>query len=252
MKIVVIGGTGLIGTKVVNNLRQKGHEVIAASPNTGINTITGEGLAEAMVNTDVVVDLANSPSFEEKAVMEFFQTAGRNLLGAEINAGVKHHVALSIVGVDQMQNVAYMRAKKVQEDLIKRAGVPYTIVRSTQFLEFLGGLTSQATEGDKVNISDIQFQPIAAEDVAAFVAEAAQIAPINGTMEIAGPERSTLADFITRYLKDTNDPRKVVVNNFAQYYGGTIPPAALVPAGTAAKVGTWSYEKWMSNQAQKA
>lgn len=252
MKIVVIGGTGLIGTKVVNNLRQKGHEVIAASPNTGINTITGEGLSEAMTNTDVVVDLANSPSFEEKAVMEFFQTAGRNLLGAEINAGVKHHVALSIVGVDQMQNVAYMRAKKVQEDLIKRAGVPYTIVRSTQFLEFLGGLANQATEGDVVNISDVQFQPIAAEDVAAFVAEAAQLAPINGTMEIAGPERSTLSEFVTRYLKDTNDKRKVVPNNFNSYYGGTIPPVALVPAGTAAKLGTWSYEKWLSNQAQKA
>ena len=250
MKIVVIGGTGLIGTKVVNHLREKGHEVIAASPNTGINSITGEGLAEALTNTDVVVDLSNSPSFEEKAVMEFFQTAGRNLLGAAINAGVKHHVALSIVGVDQMQNVAYMRAKKVQEDLIKRSGVPYTIVRSTQFLEFLGGLAGQATEGDVVNISDIQFQPIAAEDVAAFVAEAAQMTPIDGTMEIAGPERSTLAEFIARYLKDTNDQRTVVPNNYNQYYGGTIPSAALVPAGNQARLGTCTYEKWLSNQTQ--
>ncbi|WP_205509969.1 SDR family oxidoreductase [Longitalea arenae] len=252
MKIVVIGGTGLIGTKVVNQLRQQGHEVIAASPNTGINTITGEGLAEAMKNTDVVVDLSNSPSFEEKAVMEFFETSGRNLLGAEINAGVKHHVALSIVGVDQMQNVAYMRAKKVQEDLIKRSGVPYTIVRSTQFLEFLAGLANQATEGNVVNVSDVQFQPIASDNVAAFVAEAALMTPANSTIEIAGPERSTLSAFITRFLKDTNDPRTVAENNFNQYYGGTIPPAALVPAGNQAKLGALSYEKWLAAQTQKA
>lgn len=252
MKIVVIGGTGLIGTKVVNNLRQQGHEVIAASPNTGVNTITGEGLAEAMNNTEVVIDLSNSPSFEEKAVMEFFQTAGRNLLGAEINAGVKHHVALSIVGVDLMQNVAYMRAKKVQEDLIKRSGVPYTIVRSTQFLEFLGGLANQATEGNVVNISDVQFQPIASDNVAAFVAEAALITPANSTIEIAGPERSTLSEFVTRYLKDTKDPRTVSPNNFNQYYGGTIPANALVPAGNQAKLGAVSYEKWLSSQTQKA
>src|ERR1051325_4482100 len=150
MKIVVIGGTGLIGTKVVANLRQLGHQVIAASPNTGINTITGEGLAEAMNNTDVVVDLANSPSWEDKAVLEFFQTSGRNLLAAEINAGVKHHVALSIVGVDLMQDSGYMRAKKVQEDLITKSGVPYTIIRSTQFFEFLAGIANQAAEGNKV------------------------------------------------------------------------------------------------------
>ncbi|WP_207516069.1 SDR family oxidoreductase [Longitalea luteola] len=252
MKIVVIGGTGLIGTRVVNQLRQQGHEVIAASPNTGINTITGEGLADALRNTDVVIDLSNSPSFEEKAVMEFFQTSGLNLLGAEINAGVKHHVALSIVGVDLMQNVAYMRAKKVQEDLIKRSGVPYTIIRSTQFLEFLGGLANQATEGNVVNVSDVQFQPIAADDVAAFVAEAALAMPASSTIEIAGPERSTLADFITRYLKDTKDPRTVAPNNYNQYYGGTIPPAALVPAGNQAKPGAVSYEKWLRALTQTA
>src|SRR5438105_15217827 len=188
MKIVVIGGSGLIGTKVVANLRQKGHQVIAASPATGINTITGEGLAEATSNTDVVIDLANSPSFEDKAVMEFFQTSGQNLLAAEINAGVKHHVALSIIGVDIMQNIGYMRAKKAQEDLIKQSGVPYTIVRSTQFLEFLKGIADQATNGDEVHLSDVLFQPIPAKDVAAFVAKYALAAPINGKVEIAGPE----------------------------------------------------------------
>src|SRR6059058_3162622 len=180
MKIVVIGGTGLIGTKVVAQLRQKGHQVIAASPATGINTITGEGLAEAMSNTDVVIDLANSPSFEDNAVMEFFETSGRNLLAAEINAGVKHHVALSIVGVDIMQNIGYMRANKVQEDLIKQSGVPYTIVRSTQFLEFLAGIADKATEGNEVHLSDVKFQPIASDDVASFVAQYALQAPVNG------------------------------------------------------------------------
>ena len=251
MKIVVIGGAGLIGTKVVANLRQQGHQVIAASPNTGINTITGEGLAEAMNNTDVVIDLANSPSFEDKAVLEFFQTSGRNLLAAEINAGVKQHIALSIVGTDLMQNVGYMRAKMAQEDLIKKSGVPYTIVRSTQFLEFLAGIANQATEGNVVHISDVQFQPIAADDVAAFVAEAATTAPINGIIEIAGPERLTMPEFVARYLQNTNDPRKVVPNSHAQYYGGEIPVAALVPAGKA-KLGAISYEKWLGNQLKKA
>jgi uncharacterized protein YbjT (DUF2867 family) len=250
MKIVVIGGTGLIGTKVVANLRQQGHNVIAASPSTGINTITGEGLAEAMSNTDVVIDLANAPSFEDKAVMEFFETAGRNLLGAEITAGVKHHLALSIVGVDLMQNVGYMRAKKVQEDLIKRSGVPYTIIRSTQFLEFLPGIVNHAAEGDVVPVSDVQFQPIAADDVAHFVSEAALAAPINGTMEITGPERLTMPEFVSRYLKDTNDSRRVAPNSDNQYYGGQIPNNALVPLDGHAKLGGISYEKWLSSQLQ--
>ena len=251
MKIVVIGGTGLIGSKVVANLRQWGHQVIAASPATGINTITGEGLAEAMNDTDVVIDLANSPSFEDKAVLEFFQTAGRNLLAAEINAGVKHHVALSIVGVDLMQNVGYMRAKLVQEDLIKRSGVPYTIIRSTQFLEFLPGIANQATDGNLVHISEVQFQPIASDNVAAFVSEAALAAPVNGIMEIAGPERSTMPEFVTRYLQDTNDPRKVVTNSHSTYYGGEIPYNALVPLDGLAKLGPISYENWLRNQPQK-
>ncbi len=250
MKIVVIGGSGLIGTKVVAHLRQWGHHVIAASPATGINTITGEGLAEAMSNTDVVVDLANSPSWEDQAVLEFFQTSGRNLLAAEINAGVKHHVALSIVGVDIMQNIGYMRAKKAQEDLITASGVPYTIIRSTQFLEFLGGIADQATDGNEVHLSDVRFQPIAAEDVAAFVAKYAVAAPVNGKVEIAGPERFAMYEVVSLYLRHANDPRKVVPNGKPSYYGGEISHSALVPAGHA-ELGTINFEKWWSNQLQK-
>jgi uncharacterized protein YbjT (DUF2867 family) len=251
MKIVVIGGTGLIGTKVVAKLRQQGHQVIAASPDTGINTITGAGLAEAMNNTYIVIDLANSPSFEDKAVLEFFQTAGRNLLAAEINAGVKHHVALSIVGVDIMQNIGYMRAKKAQEDLIKQSGVPYTIVRSTQFMEFLVGIANQATDGNKVHLSDVRFQPIAAEDVAVFVAKHALEAPINGVTEIAGPERFALYEIEARYLRLANDPRQVLSDGKPTYYGGEISHAALVPAGQA-ELGTISFEQWWSSQLQNA
>ena len=252
MKILIIGGTGLIGTKVTANLRAQGHEVIAASPQTGVNTITREGLPEAVKGTDVVIDLSNSPSFEDNAVLEFFTTSGRNLLAAEINEGVKHHLALSIVGVDAMQNVGYMRAKIAQEDLIKRSGVPYTILRSTQFLEFLAGIANQATQGNEVHLSDVQFQPIASDDVAAFVANAAVSAPINGTFEIAGPERFTMSGIVSRFLKDTNDQRKVVANGENHYYGGTIPNAALVPANDKAKLGALSYEKWLSKQTQQA
>jgi uncharacterized protein YbjT (DUF2867 family) len=251
MKIVVIGGSGLIGSKVVAKIRQRGHEVIAASPAAGINTITGEGLDEALINTDVVVDLANSPSFEDKAVMEFFQTAGRNLLAAEITACVKHHVALSIVGVDLMQDSGYMRAKKVQEDLIRQSGGPYTIIRSTQFFEFLAGIANQATEGGVAHISDVQFQPIASEDVATFVAEAALAAPINGIMEIAGPVRFSMPEIIARYLQDTNDPRKIMPDSNSRYYGAQIGVTSLVPAGQA-KLGAISYETWLSYQAQHA
>jgi uncharacterized protein YbjT (DUF2867 family) len=251
MKIVIIGGTGLIGTKVVAKLRQQGHQVIAASPDTGINTITGAGLAEAMSNTDVVVDLANSPSFEDNAVMEFFQTAGRNLLAAEINAGVKHHIALSIVGTDIMQNIGYMRAKKVQEDLIKQSGTPYTIIRSTQFMEFLAGIANQATEGDKVHLSNVLFQPIAAEDVATFVAKYAVAAPVNGTTEIAGPERFALFEIVARYLQLINDPRQVLPDGKPSYFGGEISHAAMVPAGQA-ELGTINFEQWCNSQLQKA
>lgn len=250
MKIVVIGGTGLIGSKVVGQLRQEGHEVIAASPNTGVNTITGEGLAEALKGAEVVVDLANAPSFEEKAVMEFFETAGRNLLGAEITAGVKHHVALSIVGVDIMQNIPYMRAKLAQESLIRQSGVPYTIIRSTQFFEFLAGITNEATVENEVHLSDVKFQPIAANDVATFVARYALGSPVNGKVEIAGPERFEMYEIGERYLRHTNDPRKVISSGRPVYYGGEITNTALVPAGQA-ELGTISFEKWWSSQLQK-
>lgn len=251
MKIVVIGGTGLIGTKVVANLRQWGHQVIAASPNTGVNTITGEGLAEAMKDTDVVVDLANSPSWEDKAVLDFFTTAGHNLLAAEVNAGVKHHLCLSIVGIDQMQNVGYMRGKIAQEAAIKKSTVPYTIIRSTQFLEFLPGIASEATKDNEVHLSALKFQPIAANDVALFVAKAAVAEPLNGTMEIAGPERVAMYEIVERYLKATNDPRKVVPNNENHYYGGVIGESALVPAGKAS-LGETSFDKWFASQLVKA
>lgn len=251
MKIVVVGGSGLIGTKVVAQLRQLAHQVISASPATGINTITGQGLAEAMKDTDIVIDLANSPSFEDNAVMAFFKTSGANLLGAEINAGVKHHVALSIVGVDLMQNIGYMRAKKVQEDIIKQSGVPYTIIRSTQFLEFLKGIADQATEGNEVHLSDVEFQPIAAEDVAGFIVKYALAAPLNGKVEIAGPERFAMYAIVERYLQHSGDVRKVVPNGRHVYYGGEIAPNALVPAGYS-ELGTINFEKWWSKQLQKA
>jgi uncharacterized protein YbjT (DUF2867 family) len=251
MKIVVIGGSGLIGTKVVAQLRQLGHQVIAASPATGINTITGEGLAKAMQDTDIVIDLANSPSFDDNAVMEFFKTSGTNLLSAEINAGVKHHVALSIVGVDIMQNIGYMRAKKVQEDLIKQSGVPYTIVRSTQFLEFLKDIADQATEGNEVHLSDVKFQPIAADDVTAFVVKHALAAPVNGKVEIAGPERFDMYAIVQNYLQHAGDTRKVISNGKHIYYGGEITPTALVPAGYA-ELGKINFEKWWSKQLLKA
>jgi uncharacterized protein YbjT (DUF2867 family) len=247
MRIVVIGGTGLIGTKVVNLLRESGNTVIVGSPATGINTITGEGLADAMKGTDVVIDLANSPSFEDNAVMKFFQTAGRNLLEAEINAGVKHHVALSIVGVDIMQNIGYMRAKLVQEDLIKQSGIPYSIIRSTQFMEFLKGIADQATQGDEVHLSHVLFQPIASDDVASFVAKYAVGVPVNGNLEIAGPERFEIHEIVSRYLKHANDPRKVVANGKPEYFGGEISNAALVPAGKA-EMGSINFEQWWSMQ----
>jgi len=204
-----------------------------------------------MKSTDIVIDLANSPSFEDKAVLEFFQTSGRNLLAAEINAGIKHHLALSIVGVDIMQNVGYMRAKKAQEDLIKQSGVPYTIIRSTQFLEFLKGIADQATQGNEVHLSDVQFQPIASDDVAAFVAKYALAAPINGKVEIAGPERFEMYEIVARYLQHSDDPRKVVANGRPEYFGGGITHTSLVPAGEA-ELGTINFEKWWDKQLQKA
>ena len=251
MKIVIIGGTGLIGSKVRTRLRDKGHEVIASSPNTGVNTFTGEGLDEVLINTDVVIDLAKSHSFEEKAVMEFFTTAGRNLLAAEKKAGEKHHLALSIVGVLLMQYSGYMRAKKAQEDLIVQSGFPYTIIRSTQFFEFIRSIVDRATVGDVVHISDVQFQPIAAEDVASFEADAALEAPVYSILEIAGPGRFSMPAIVTRYLQTTNDPRKVELKSQGQNYGAQIGFYSLVPAGKA-KLGAINFETWLAGQQQRA
>jgi uncharacterized protein YbjT (DUF2867 family) len=242
MKIVVIG-TGLIGSKTIPILRQGGHEVIAGSPKTGINTITGEGLKGAMAGAQVIVDLTNSPSFEDKAVLEFFETSGRNLLAVEATAGVKHHVALSIVGIDRSEN-GYFRAKLAQEKLIKTSGIPYTIIRSTQFLEFLGGIADSSAEGNIVRLPPGLFQPIAADDVAPVVAEVALAAPRNGIIEIAGPERAPFHEIVARYLKATGDPRQMVRDPEARYWGGRVEEHSLVPLGEA-RLGHIGLDEWL-------
>ena len=251
MKIVVIGGTGLIGSKTAAILRQGGHDVVAASPNTGVNTITGEGLKEAMAGAQVVIDLANSPSFEDRAVLEFFETSERNLLPAEAAAGVRHHVALSIVGTDRSDN-GYFRAKVAQENLIKASGIPYTIIRSTQFLEFLGGIADSSADGNIVKISSRGlFQPIAADDVAAIVADVALAAPRNGIVEIAGPERAPFNEIIARYLKAVGDPRQVVRDPEARYWGGQVEERSLVPLGEA-RLGRIGLDEWLRHSQAKA
>jgi uncharacterized protein YbjT (DUF2867 family) len=243
MKIVVIGGTGLIGSKVAAKLKQKGHEVVAAAPNTGVNTITGEGLKEAMAGTQVVVDVANSPSFEDKAVMKFFETSGHNLLAAEAAAGVRHHVALSIVGDDRSDN-GYFRAKVAQEKLVKASGIPYTIIRSTQFMEFLRAIADSGADGNVVRISPGLFQPIAAEDVAGIVADVALAAPRNGIVEIAGPERAPFNEIVARYLKAVGDSREVVRDPEARYWGGRVEERSLVPLGEA-RLGRVGLDEWL-------
>jgi uncharacterized protein YbjT (DUF2867 family) len=251
MKIVVIGGTGLIGSKVVSRLRQLGHEVIAGSPQTGINTLTGEGLAEALASTDVVVDLANSPSFEDKAVMEFFETSGKNLLAAEINEGVKHHVALSVVGTDRLQQSGYFRAKQRQEELIAESGIAFTIIHSTQFMEFLGGIVASAHEGDAIRLSNAKIQPIASDDVAAFVVEFLLGKPVNAIVEIGGPERFGLSDLVRLYLSKKQDAREVITDENALYFGAHLNDLTLVP-GADAKTGNINFETWITGQLQKA
>jgi uncharacterized protein YbjT (DUF2867 family) len=249
MKIVVIGGTGLIGSKTVAILRQGGHEVIAASPQSGVNTITNEGVRAAVTGAQVVIDLANSPSFEDKAVLEFFETSGRNLLAAEAAAGVGHHVALSIVGIDRSPEIGYFRGKVAQEKLIERSGIPYTVIRSTQFMEFLGGIADAGADGNRVRISPGLFQPIAADDVAAVVAEVALGAPRNGTVEIAGPERAPFNEIVARYLKAVGDPRDVVSDPEARYFGGLVKERSLVPLGEA-RLGHIRLEEWVRRRSK--
>jgi len=249
MKIVVIGGTGLIGSKTVAILRQGDHQVVAASPKTGVNTITGQGLKEALASAQVVIDVAGSPSFEEKAVMEFFSASGRNLHPAEKAAGVRHHVALSIVGIDRTDN-GYFRAKVAQEKLIVASGVPYTIVRATQFMEFLGGIADFSGDGKTVRLPPILFQPIAADDVAAKVAEVALAAPRNGIVEIAGPERAPFNEVIARYLRVVGDRREVVPDPKAGYFGGRVEERSLVPLGDA-RLGRIGLDEWLRRSQKK-
>jgi len=251
MKIVIIGGTGLIGSKTVPILRQGGHEVLAASPNTGVNTLTGAGLKEALAGAQVVIDLANSPSFEDKAVLEFFQTSGRNLHAAEKAAGIRHHVALSIVGTDRSPDNGYFRAKVAQEKLIEAAGIPYTIIRSTQFLEFLRAIADSSAAGNVVKLSPGLFQPIAADDVAAFVADVALAPPRNGIVEIAGPERAPFNAIVARYLKAVGDPREVVKDPEARYWGSRVEERSLVPLGEA-RLGHIGLEVWVRRSQARA
>lgn len=248
MKIVVIGGSGLIGSKVVNRLRQKGHEVVAASPASGVNTITREGLAEALAGARIVVDLANSPTFEEKAAMDFFQTAGRNLLAAEAAAGVAHHVALSVVGTERLLEMGYFRAKLAQEELIKASGRPYTIVRSTQFFEFLVAIAQSGTVGQTAHLSPALFQPIAADDVAEAVTDVALAAPVNGTIEIAGPDRAPIDELVGRYLSAKRDPRQVIADTKAGYFGIAVNDRSLTP-GESPRIGATRFEDWLSRTA---
>jgi len=249
MKIVVVGGSGLIGSQLVAKLRDRGHEVVAASPKSGVNTITGEGVKEAVSGAQVVIDLANSPSFEDKAVLEFFQTSGRNLLAAEAAAGVRHHVALSIVGTDRTPENGYFRAKVAQEKLIESSGVPYTIIRSTQFMEFVGGIADAATTGNIVRVSPGAFQPIVSDDVAAFVADVALAPPKNGIVEIAGPEKAPFNEIVARYLKAVGDPRQVVSDKEARYFGGLVDDRSLVPLGEA-RLGRVGFDQWCRSQAR--
>src|SRR5258705_102551 len=229
MKIVVIGGSGLIGKKVVTNLRQHGHEVVAASPSSGVNTVTGEGLAQALAGAQVVVDVANAPSWEDKAVLEFFETSGRNLLAAEAAAGVGHHVALSVVGTDRLLASGYFRAKLAQEKLIKASPIPYTIVRATQFFEFVGGIAQSATEGQTVRLPPVLMQPIVSDDVAAVMADVALAEPLNGTFDLAGPESIRQDDLVRQFLNATGDARTVITDPKALYFGITVNDQSLTP-----------------------
>lgn len=248
MKIVVIGGTGLIGTKVVANLRGKGHEAIPASPKSGVNTITGEGLTEALVGVQVLIDLANAPSFADADVMNFFKTAGGNLAKASKRAGIRHHIALSVIGSDRLPDSGYLRAKLAQEELVKGSSIPYTIIRSTQFFEFVGGIAEAATQGATVHLSPAHLQPVAADDVAALVTRVAIMAPANGIVELAGPERIGLDDLVRRYFTVKRDARRVVTDVHARYFGTELNDKSLTP-GDNPHIGPTTYQDWLNRQA---
>lgn len=251
MKIVVIGGSGLIGSKLIKLLQQKGYDdVVSASLANGVNTLTGEGLAEALAGADVVVDVTNSPSFEDKAVMDFFQTSGRNIITAEIAAGVKHHVALSIVGTDRLPESGYLRAKVAQEKLIRESPIPYSILRSTQFLEFLRGIADSATVDGTAHLTPALFQPIASDDVVAALADVTVGAPVNGILEVAGPERVSLAQLVKRYLSEIGDTRTVVPDVNARYFGAVLNDQSLT-AGPNARIGAQNFETWLSKSKLK-
>ncbi|WP_223488749.1 SDR family oxidoreductase [Pseudomonas sp. A-RE-19] len=251
MKIVVIGGTGLIGSKLVNNLRERGHDVLAAAPSTGVNSITREGLAQAMDGTDIVVDVANAPSWEDQAVLDFFETSSRNLLAAEAAAGVRHHVALSIVGSERLPENGYFRAKVAQENLIKASGIPYTILRATQFFEFVGGIAQAATVGEEICVSPALIQPMASDDVAAALTDVTLAAPVNGTVEVAGPEAMPLDELVRRFLRATQDTRKVVPDVHARYFGSELDDQSLTP-GKNPRLGAIRFEDWLGRSTAQA
>jgi uncharacterized protein YbjT (DUF2867 family) len=250
MKIVVIGGGCLIGTKLVSRLRQNGHEVVAASPNSGVNTITGEGLSEVLAGAQVVVDVANSPSFEDKAVLEFFETSGRNLLAAERTAGVGHHVALSVVGTDRLPENGYFRAKAAQENLIKSSKIPYTILRSTQFFEFIDGIIKAGADGDVIRLSPALVQPIASDDVAATLADLAVGPPVNGTVEVAGPEPIPLDKLAGEVMAKNGDGRRVVADIHARYFGSVLNDQSLTP-GQNPRIGPTRFEDWHASSSAR-
>src|SRR6266513_1580567 len=248
MKIVILGGTGLIGSKVVNLLRARGHEVVAASPSQGINSITGEGLTKALSGTQVVVDVTNSPSFEDTAVLEFFETSTHNVLAAEAKTGVGHHVALSVVGSERLPASGYLRAKVAQEKLIKDSAIPYTIVRATQFFEFIGRIADEATSGQTVRLPSVLFQPIFSDDLAANLAKFAVAKPLNGTIELAGPDAIPFDEVVRQYLVAHHDPRTVVTDEEALYFGTTLEKRSLVP-GENALLGSTHFAEWISSTA---
>jgi uncharacterized protein YbjT (DUF2867 family) len=245
MKIVVIGGSGLIGSKVVERLRKAGHDVLAASPSSGVNSLTGEGLDAAMTGADVVIDVSNSPSFEDKAVLAFFETSSRNLLAAATKAGVGHHVALSVVGTDRLAASGYFRGKIAQETLIRGAGVPYTIVHATQFFEFLQGIATSGAAGDEVHLTPALIQPIGSDDVAEAVVAYALGKPLNATVEIGGPEAFPLAELVRRFMAIIGDPRKVVADDNAPYFGAMLDERTLLP-GPGARIGTLDFAAWIA------